>query len=96
MWIAVVAVCVCVLLGIATSIAMILKSTDPASIPTGEYILLFVVNITMWSPIMLITAWFVSLPVIVVLGLLAAYVRVVDQPERTGADADPPRPTQQG
>lgn len=65
----------CVIVGIAISIAMIVGSSGTAPNPTGEYVRLFIVNITMWGPFMLIAGWPISLPAILVSGMLAAYIQ---------------------
>lgn len=89
--IAVVTVFVCVVAGIAMSTAMIVGSSDPTPLPTGEYVRLFIVNITMWGPILLITAWFISAPIILAVGLLVACIHVVDptSDDEAGTAADP-------
>ncbi|MDH6199029.1 hypothetical protein M2272_005696 [Mycobacterium frederiksbergense] len=86
--VAVVTVFMCVVVGIAISTAMIVGSSDPAPLPTGEYVRLFIVNITMWGPIMLITAWFLSVPVILAAGLLVACIHVVDPPREDEAETE--------
>lgn len=70
--IAAVTVFTCVVTGIVMSIGMILVSSDSTPPPTGEYVRLFIVNITMWGPILLVTVWFLSAPVILAMGLLIA------------------------
>lgn len=85
--VAVVTVFVCVVVGIAMSTAMIVGSSAPTS--TGEYVRLFIVNITMWGPIMVITAWFLSAPVVLAVGVLVACIHVVDPPnEAESTEAD--------
>ncbi|MDV3125291.1 hypothetical protein M1247_10245 [Mycobacterium sp. 21AC1] len=93
---AIVMVFVCVVVGIAMSTAMIVGSSDPTPVPTGEYVRLFIVNITMWGPIMVITAWFISVPVIVALAILVACIQVVDRPnEEEDAEAETEVPRRQ-
>lgn len=88
--IAAVTVFTCVITGIAMSIAMILASSDSMSPPTGEYVRLFIVNITMWSPILLVTVWFLSVPLILGMGLLLAYIHTAAPLHDTEFDEQDP------
>ncbi|MUL84311.1 MULTISPECIES: hypothetical protein [unclassified Mycolicibacterium] len=78
--VAVVAVFACVVAGIALYTAAIIAHSDPNPTPTGEYVRLFIVDITIWGPIALLTVWQISVPVIVAVGLFVACIRVVDAP----------------
>lgn len=80
----VVAVACCVVISSAYVIgALVAPGDDPAPTSTGEYVLLAVVFLTFWSPSLLLNFWYLSLPVIVVLGLLIASLR--------RCEAHPPR-----
>jgi hypothetical protein len=71
----------CVIVSSAYVIGAIVTATDdPAPPSTGEYVQLAVVFLTFWSPLLLLNFWYISLPVIVALGVLVACVR------RTPAD----------
>ena len=70
-----VVVIACLLTGTAVAIGSIAASHDQEAAPTGEYVRLVVLSLVMWGPIYLLTAWPVSAPTIVVLGLLAACLR---------------------
>lgn len=78
--IAAVAVFACVVMGIALYTAAIVTHNDPNPVGAGEYVRLFVVDISIWGPIALLTVWYISVPVIVVVGILVAYIHVVDPP----------------
>lgn len=78
--IAAVTVVACVVAGIGLYTAAIVTHNDPLPTGTGEYIRLFVVDITIWGPIALLTVWQISVPVIVAVGLLVACIHVVDPP----------------
>lgn len=74
--VAVVAVACCVIVGLAESIGLIVTSRDTSPVPDGgEYVRLVVLCLTFWGPILVLTVWFISVPVILVLGLLIASVR---------------------
>lgn len=60
--------------------------SDPGTIPIGDYVRLFVVDVTMWGPVVLITVWPVSAPVLVLSGAVAASLR------RTSSHREPIRP----
>lgn len=60
--------------------------SDPGPIPIGDYVRLLVVDITMWGPVVLITVWPVSAPVLVLSGVVAASLR------RTSSHREPIRP----
>ncbi|ABK73394.1 hypothetical protein [Mycolicibacterium smegmatis] len=78
---------VCTVAGIGLSVGMIAGSNDTSPVPTGEYVRLFIVNLTMWGPMLLLIAWPVSVPLILVLGILAASVHAAEPPNSA---ADPP------
>lgn len=71
---------VCAAAGIGLSVGMIAGIDDTSTIPTGEYVRLFIVNLTMWGPVLLLIAWPVSVPLILVLGITAACVRSAEPP----------------
>jgi len=77
---------VCTVAGIGLSVGMIAGSDDTVPLPVGEYVRLFIVNLTMWGPVALLTVWFVSVPLIVILGVSAASVRIVAPPNDDTAD----------
>jgi hypothetical protein len=70
--VAVLVVC-CVVAGIALSIGFIRGATGPA--PTGDYIRLVIVCITFLGPIYLLVVWWITIPAMIALGVLAACVR---------------------
>ena len=65
----------CILMGIFLYALAISGHKDRNPVNAGEYVRLFVVDITMWGPLLLMTLWQATIPVIVVLGVLAACVR---------------------
>jgi len=71
----VVAILGCLLTGIALAIGYTLgyNESDPA--PAGEYLRLVVTSVVLWGPILLLTAWWVSIPAVLVIGILAASIR---------------------
>jgi hypothetical protein len=69
---AVVAVCG-VIVGTALSSGFIRGATG--HVPTGDYIRLVILCITFWGPILLLTIWQITIPVMIALGVLAACVR---------------------
>lgn len=84
-----VAVACCVIVSSAYVVgALMTASDDPAPTSTGEYVQLAVVFLTFWSPLLLLNFWYLSLPVIVALGLLIASIRrpqADESAERTSA-----------
>ncbi|MBV0918241.1 hypothetical protein KC238_13370 [Mycobacteroides chelonae] len=69
---------VAVLCGMLIGIAMFIYELTLPSVPptpTGDYVRLFFLDITLWGPIMLITAWPFTVPAILVLGALVASLR---------------------
>lgn len=69
---------IALLCGVLTGIAlfaydMALPSDPPTA--TGDYVRLFLLDITFWGPMLLLTIWQVSVPVILVLGGFAASLR---------------------
>jgi hypothetical protein len=73
--IAAVTVFACVVAGIALYTAAIVTHADPKPTAIGEYVRLFVVDITIWGPIALLTVWQMSVPAIVAIGMLVACIR---------------------
>lgn len=72
----VVAVACCVVISSAYVIgALVAPGDDPAPTSPGEYVMLAVVFLTFWSPSLLLNFWYLSLPVIIVVGLLIASLR---------------------
>lgn len=49
------------------------NDSDPTT--TGEYVQLAAMFLTFWSPILLLTFWYLTLPVVITIGLLIASVR---------------------
>jgi hypothetical protein len=68
---AVTAVC-CVIAGIALSIGFAHGETTRS--PTGDYIRLVILCITFWGPMYLLIVWWITVPVIIVVGVLIACV----------------------
>jgi hypothetical protein len=77
-----VAVACCVIAGIAVSIGFILSNESSEPVPKGEYVRLFVVDITFWGPMYLLIVWWATIPAIIGLGVLAACVRRTTAPKR--------------
>jgi hypothetical protein len=69
---AVVVVC-CVIAGITLSIGFIRGDIAPA--PTGDYIRLVILCITFWGPMYLLIVWWITVPAMIAMGVLAAWVR---------------------
>ncbi|HEX7322013.1 MAG TPA: hypothetical protein VF299_03625 [Mycobacterium sp.] len=70
-----VAVVCCVLAGLLLYGYDIVTHDDPEPTPKGDYVNLFVVELTIWGPIAVLTIWYITVPVIVALGVLAASIR---------------------
>jgi hypothetical protein len=70
--IAVTVIC-CVITGIVLSIGFIHGATAPA--PTDEYIRLVILCITFWGPMYLLIGWWITIPTMLVIGVLVACVR---------------------
>ncbi|MEB3070374.1 hypothetical protein [[Mycobacterium] vasticus] len=69
-----VAVASCVVAGLAASIGLIVTARDTPP-DCGEYVRLVVMCLTFWGPILLLTIWFITIPVIIALGALVASIR---------------------
>ncbi|HEX7322012.1 MAG TPA: hypothetical protein VF299_03620 [Mycobacterium sp.] len=72
-----VAVVCCVLAGLLLYGYAIVTHDDPEPTPKGDYVSLFVALLTMWGPIAVLTIWYITVPVIVAGGVLAASIRRV-------------------
>ena len=70
-----VAVLASALLGCALFIGAIATHHDTGPTPGGDYLLLFILDLTFWGPTLLLTIWQVSVPVVIVLGVLLASLR---------------------
>lgn len=84
MWsVVAVAAGICVITGVAVFVG-ILVSHPPAtdSVPTGDYVRLFVVCVVFYSLMYLWIVWWATIPAIIGLGVLAACVRRTTAPER--------------
>jgi uncharacterized membrane protein len=77
-----VAVAGSVIVGFGLYIGAIAIHNDTEHTLTGDYIRLFIIDLTFWGPILLLTVWQVTVPVIAVLGVLVASVRKTSKPER--------------
>ncbi len=70
-----VAVAGSVIVGFGLYIGAIATHNDTGHTPSGDYLRLFILDLTLWGPILVLTVWQVSIPVIGVLGVLVASVR---------------------
>jgi hypothetical protein len=64
-----------VIVGFGLYIGAIATHNDIGHTPSGDYVRLFILDVTLWGPILVLTVWQVSIPVIGVLGVLVASVR---------------------
>lgn len=64
-----------VIAGIVLYANAITTNDDAEPTPIGDYIRLFLLCLTVWGPLLLVTIWQVSVPVIVLIGALAASIR---------------------
>lgn len=55
--------------------ALVTSADDPIPTSTGEYVLLSVIFLTFWGPILMLNFWYLSLPVVISLGVLASIRR---------------------
>jgi hypothetical protein len=66
----------CVLAGTGLFIhALVVSHNDPTPTSTGDYIRLFIAFILLWGPSLLMIVWWISVPMITGLGVLAACIR---------------------
>lgn len=65
----------CILMGIFLYVVAISGHKDRSPVNAGEYVGLFVVDVTIWGPLFLLTLWQATIPVVVALGVLAAWLR---------------------
>lgn len=65
----------CVITGIVLSIGFILGYNESQPAPKGDYVRLVVSSVTLWGPIYLMTAWWITTPVVIALGALGASLR---------------------
>lgn len=71
-----VAVAGCLIAGSALFVgALVVSSDDPIPTSTGDYIRLYFVAILLWGPSLLLIVWFITVPLVMVLGVLIASVR---------------------
>ena len=66
---------VCVVAGIVLYIGLIATHHDSAPTATGDYIRLFFVSIFFYAPMFLLIVWQITIPAILVLGVIVASVR---------------------
>ena len=81
--------------GIAVAIGFVTGKDANASVSGGEYVRLTVASLTIWGPMYLLTAWQVTIPSVIGIGVLAASVRRKARPagNRQGAkDSGAPSP----
>ncbi len=76
-----VAVAGSVIVGFALYIGAIATHNETEHPPTGDYVRLFILDLTLWGPILVLTVWQVTIPVIGVLGVLVASVRKTSKAE---------------
>ncbi|MGB5112918.1 MAG: hypothetical protein WBO08_15425 [Mycobacterium sp.] len=69
------AVVVGVIAGLVLYANEIVVHSDPQPTPVGDYVRLFILDIVFWGPMALLAIWMVSVPVILILGLVTASVR---------------------
>lgn len=72
--IAVAAAC-CVIAGVLLYSVAIATHSDVETLPKGEYVRLLILDLTLWGPVLLLTLWKFTLPLVVGLGWLAAALR---------------------
>jgi hypothetical protein len=70
-----VAVAGSVIAGFGLYIGAIATHNDAGHTPAGDYIRLFILDLTLWGPILVLTVWQVTIPLIGLLGVLVASVR---------------------
>lgn len=68
------AVC-CLVAGAVLYAIAIATHHDVESPPVGEYVRLFVVMMTLWGPMAVLTMWKITVPAIVVLGVVVSLLR---------------------
>lgn len=72
--------------GVAAGIVLytnaIVAHSDTQPTPVGDYVRLFLLDITFWGPMLLLAVWQVSVPVILALGTLVASLRKTGVPSR--------------
>jgi uncharacterized membrane protein len=73
--VAAVAVAGSVIVGFGLYIGAIATHNDSGHTPAGEYVRLFILDLTLWGPILVLTVWQVTIPLIGLLGVLVASVR---------------------
>ncbi|OSC26952.1 hypothetical protein B8W67_18290 [Mycolicibacillus koreensis] len=70
-----VAVVCSVLMGLVLYAAAIVTHHGPQPTPVGDYVRLFILDITVWGPLALVALWYVSIPVIVTIGVVVSVMR---------------------
>jgi hypothetical protein len=70
-----VAMAASVVVGVGLYIGAIAIHNDTGPTPAGDHVRLFVMDLTFWGPVLVVTVWQVTIPVIGVLGVLVASVR---------------------
>lgn len=68
------------LAAIAVWAGFVVNSTEPE--PTGEYVLLAMVCLAYWGPIVLLTLWPVTIPIVCGLTALVAYAHLENNDHR--------------
>jgi hypothetical protein len=86
-----VVVTACVVTGIALTVGLFTGHHDNENVPTGEFVRLVIMCLTIWGPMYLLIAWQISIPVIIALGALAAAFAGILLPRVSAGNAQPPR-----
>jgi hypothetical protein len=76
-----VAVAGSVIVGCGLYIGAIATHNDTGHTPAGDYVRLFILDLTLWGPMLVLTVWQVTIPVIGLLGVLVASIRKISRAE---------------
>jgi hypothetical protein len=76
-----VAVAGLVTVGFPLYIGAITTHNDTSRLPAGDYVRLFIVDLALWGPMVVLTLWQITIPVIRVHGVLQASVRETSRAE---------------
>lgn len=74
--------CVCLVAGVVMAVGMVVGAADDPNVTAGERLIAVVMALSVYGPGMVLVGWPISIPVVLVVGLLLAYLRLRYQRDR--------------
>jgi hypothetical protein len=74
------------LAGLGLFTGAIAKHSDAGRTSPGDYVRLFILDLTFWGPVLVLTVWQITIPVIVALGVLVASLHMRSKTDPRNGD----------